>query len=99
MKSPTVKAEASPPVTLGRVLHYRIPKDDAAERNALRQTSAHLHSGHKLDAGEVVPLIVTAIGKDGKFNGQAFLDGNDSLWVKNCTIGDDEGQCTWPAKE
>lgn len=95
---PAAKAEpkATTTVKLGELLHYRVGKDDAEERNDLRKTAAHQHQGHKLDAGEVVPFIVTALGNDGKFNGQAFLDGNDSLWIKNVTLGDEDGQCARP---
>lgn len=89
----TETKSAAPAVKLGDLLLYRVPKDDAEERNDLRKTAAHQHSGHKVEAGEVLPFIVTALGKDGKFNGQAFLDGNDTLWVKNATLGDDVGQC------
>lgn len=97
MKSEPQKIAApAQAVSIGSVLHYRIPKDDIAEANDLRKTAAHQHSGHKIEAGDVVPLIVTALGKEGKFNGQAFLDGNDTLWVKTCTMGENEGQCTWP---
>lgn len=92
------KSDAKPAATvkLGEVLHYRIGKEDAAERNDLRKTAAHQHQGHKIDTGEVVPFIVTKLGNDGKFNGQAFLDGNDTLWVKNTTLGEEDGQCARP---
>lgn len=97
-KPAEIKAEPKTTTTvkLGDVLLYRITKDDAEERNDLRKTAAHQHQGHKLDAGEVVPLIVTALGNDGKFNGQAFLDGNDSLWIKGATLGENDGQCARP---
>ena len=92
------KAEPKPTTTvkLGETLLYRVGKDDAAERNDLRKTAAHQHQGHKLDAGEVVPFIVTKLGNDGKFNGQAILDGNDTLWIKGTTLGDEDGQCARP---
>lgn len=96
MNTANTKTAPVAAVKLGEMLHYRIAKDDAAERNDLRKTAAHQHQGHKLEAGEVVPFIVTALGKDGKFNGQAFLDGNDTLWVKNATLGDEDGQCARP---
>ena len=85
---------AAPSVKVGDVLLYKVEKDDASERNLLRNTAADKHEGHKVAAGDVVPLIVTKLGNDGKFSGQAFLDGNDTLWVKNTTLGDDDGQCT-----
>lgn len=92
------KAEPKPTMTvkLGEMLHYRIGKDDAEERNDLRKTAADKHQGHKLDAGEVVPFLVTKLGNDGKFSGQAFLDGNDTLWIKGTTLGDEDGQCARP---
>lgn len=100
MSTKTTEAKAEPKLTttvkLGEMLHYRIAKDDAAERNDLRKTAAHQHQGHKLEAGDEVPFLVTKLGNDGKFNGQAFLDGNDTLWIRNVTLGDDEGQCFKP---
>lgn len=98
MTTETKKTDPKPTtsVKLGEMLHYRIDKDDAEKRNDLRKTAADKHEGHKIGHGDVVPFIVTALGNDGKFNGQAFLDGNDTLWVKNATLGDEDGQCVRP---
>lgn len=52
--TPTEKKTEPKPTTtvkLGEVLHYRIGKDDADERNDLRKTAAHQHQGYKLDVG------------------------------------------------
>lgn len=94
-KDTAKKAEPKPTtsVKLGEMLVYRVPKDDAEEHNGLRNTAADKHQGHKIKSGDEVPLIVTALGNEGKFNGQAFLDGNDTLWVKGTTLGEDDGQC------
>ncbi len=40
-----------------------------------------VHVGSEVSEGDIVPLIVTKVNDDNTVNGQAILDGNDSLWV------------------
>ncbi len=54
--------------------------------------------------GEVVPLIIVRVwpdefgaGKPG-VNGQAILDGNDTLWVTSAAEGTEPGQWSWPPR-
>lgn len=63
--------------------------------------------GNIVQPGERVPLIITAVWPDGEngevtetslFNGQAILDGNDSLWVTSTKIGDGPRECQWPPR-
>jgi hypothetical protein len=62
------------------------------------------HIGNPNAEKEILPMVITKIcpdefgpGKDG-VNGQVFLDGNDSLWVKNVGEGVGPGQWAWPVK-
>jgi hypothetical protein len=56
------------------------------------------HVGNLVSEGERVPMIITQVwpnefGPDRHgVNGQAFLDGNDSLWVTSVEEGDLPGQ-------
>lgn len=101
MKSPAPRATAAPAtetpavVTVGRILHFRVSKSVADAINPLRATDAAAHRGKKVHAGDVLPLLVTDVDKDG-FSGQVFFDGNDAMWIEHTSIGDDEGQCAWP---
>jgi len=54
--------------------------------------------GSPLSAGDRVPLIVVKVSGD-RVNGQAILDGNDSLWVEGVTEGDEPGQWAWRDKD
>lgn len=85
--------------TIGRIVHYRLSRADAARVTALRARDSG--PGNPVAEGSVVPLIVTAVWP-GEYeggahlshhgigttyesavgvNGQALLDGPDSLWV------------------
>ena len=59
------------------------------------------HVGNPVSVGERVPMIITQVWPN-EFgpnyhgvNGQAFLDGNDSLWVTSVKEGDQPGE--WEA--
>ena len=62
------------------------------------------HTGNPVSEGLTVALIVTAVWPheygEGTFgvNGQALLDGNDSLWVTSAKQGDEPGQWNWPPR-
>ena len=57
------------------------------------------HVGSDVSEGERVPMVITHMGTwDGPLpfiNGQAFLNGNDSLWVTGVLEGEDPGE--WEA--
>jgi hypothetical protein len=70
------------------------------------------HVGNLVSAGEIVPMVIVAIwpakgypkdwGGDkptDRVNGQAILDGNDSLWVTNAAEGHADGQWHWPVRK
>ncbi len=65
---------------------------------------AQAHIGNSASAGDVVPLVVVKVwlnefGQDiPGVNGQAFLDGNDALWVTSAREGTEPGTWAWPAR-
>ena len=63
---------------------------------------AQAHAGNRANAGDVAPaLIVRVLNEDDNsaVNLQAFLDGNDVLWVTSATCGESAGQFAWPKIE
>lgn len=65
---------------------------------------AQAHVGNIVHEGEVFPMVIVVVwpdefgpGKPG-VNGQAFLDGNDSLWVTSAGEGTHPGQWCWPER-
>lgn len=60
---------------------------------------AQAHIGNAASAGDVVPLVVVKVWPDGHgVNGQAFLDGNDALWVTSAKEGTEPGTWAWPPR-
>jgi hypothetical protein len=96
-------------LTEGRIVHYVLTESEAVEINRIRDVKhggnygngAQAHVGNHVLAGEHVPMMVVAVwdhqpeGGNGCCNGQAFLDGNDSLWVTSCTYGEDNRPGSW----
>ena len=65
---------------------------------------AQAHIGNQASAGDVVPLVVVKVwpneygeGIPG-VNGQAFLDGNDALWITSAKEGTKPGTWAWPPR-
>lgn len=101
--------------TIGRIVHYKLTAEDADQINRRREdgtgplsaskdkSGAQVHVGNHVHEGETVPMIVTAVWPPYDVNGQIFLDGNDTLWVKTVAYtGPDAeqapGQWDWPPK-
>ncbi len=57
--------------------------------------AAQAHAGNKVQAGAELPLIVTKVHEK-SFNGQVFLDGNDTYWVTEIHYGYEIGDCIEP---
>ena len=94
---------------IGLMVLYRLTAADASQINKRREdfrqnavsTPVFAHVGNVVSEAERVPMIITQVwpnefgpGHSG-INGQAFLDGNDSLWVTSVEEGDQPGQ--WEA--
>ena len=65
---------------------------------------AQAHIGNHATDGDIVPMLIVRVwphefgeGIPG-VNGQAFLDGNDALWVTSAREGTDPGQWQWPPR-
>ncbi|KJL49528.1 hypothetical protein RS84_00241 [Microbacterium hydrocarbonoxydans] len=82
-------------ITPGRIVLYKLRPADVAIITAERATDPTHRRGNVPMPGDVVPLIVVRVWPDG-VNGQAILDGNDSLWVTSARQGDADGQWAWP---
>lgn len=95
-------------ISLGRVVHYTLTKQDADEINRRRDgfiaegwpATAQRHVGNQVNAGDVFPLIVTRVwdAETGSFNGQLMLDGSDTLWITSAVQGEGEGYWFWPPR-
>lgn len=92
---------------IGQMVLYRLTAADAKATNMRREDARQnrekmreerpgfqAHVGNMVSEGDFVPMIFTK-SSHGAVNGQAFLDGNDSLWVVDATEGDQPGQ--WEA--
>lgn len=90
------KPAETPDPTLGRIAHYTLTEEDV--RRLDNDRIATLAYGNLPHAGDTVPVVVVALGEDRTINGQAFLDGNDRLWVANVTEGDEPGQWHYPPR-
>ncbi len=96
---------------VGLMVLYRLTEDEALMTNKRREDARQnrdkmredrpgfqAHGGNHVSEGDRVAMVVTNVGVwDGKpaVNGQAFLDGYDSLWVVGTEEGDAPGQ--WEA--
>lgn len=62
---------------------------------------AQAHIGNDAREGDIFPMLITKVWgdtPDSAVNGQAFLDGNDVLWVTSVTAGDGPRTFSWPAR-
>jgi len=102
--------------TAGRIVLYTLSEDDARCVNQRRTTSqaiaresavgawpngAQAHVGNEAFAGDVVPMLIVRVWSGGLVNGQAFLDGNDVLWVMSRGEGATPGvpgTWAWPPR-
>lgn len=98
------------PVTVGRLVLYRLSEQDveAIKRRRTNAKSisdrleggswpegAQAHIGNDPQVGDLLPTIVVKVWENNMFNGQVFLDGNDTLWVTSVVQGSEPGQWDW----
>lgn len=93
--------------TIGRIVHYVLSEEDAQAINRRRvpgvghasdwPKGAQAHVGNSAGKGEIVPAIVVwpHNNEPQTFNGQAFLDGNDTLWLTSVPYSEEYKQGTW----
>lgn len=88
--------------TIGRIVQYKLTKQDADAIGYARQVSTvTARQGNPAEEGQVYPaMIVRTWGATpgSAVNLQVFLDGNDSLWVTSATEGNGPRQFAWPAR-
>lgn len=94
-------------VTTGRIVCYVLSEKDVQAINRHRGkprvlAGAQAHVGNQAHEGDVVPAIVVWADNNeaGTINGQAFLDGNDTLWLASVPFDDEgaRGSWHWPPK-
>jgi len=91
----------------GRIVHYVLTDQNAVVINTSRLArtgnllGVQYHEGSHASEGDHVPMIMTGIFQNyfgpgqPAVNGQCFLDGNDSLWVRNCRYDENKTAGTW----
>lgn len=101
---------------IGRVVHYTLSEQDAAAINKRRKDAgnlngagvtlasqdlgAQIHTGNKVEAGEVYPMVITRVWgdrPDSGVNGQVLLDGNDTFWATSVSRGEGQRHFAWPS--
>lgn len=83
-------------ITPGRIVLYTLSENDARLIEHRRAISRIGH-GNSPREGDRVPMIVVRVWPDG-VNGQAILDGDDSLWLTSRAEGDGPGTWAWPPR-
>lgn len=81
------------------ILYRRNPYNPA--RVALKPTGFQVHTGNKVKAGDVFPMVIVRVWgtkPDSVVNGKVLLDGNDDLWVTSVGPGDGERRWIWPPR-
>ena len=86
-------------ITVGRTVHFILTAEQAEQINR-RTLPAR---GNSASAGDVVPLVVVRVwpnefGDQPGINGQAILDGNDTLWITSAKEGTEPGTWQWPPR-
>jgi hypothetical protein len=62
---------------------------------------AQAHIGNGVKEGDTFPMLITKVWGDtptSAVNGQAFLDGNDVLWVTSASVGEGPRSWSWPSR-
>ena len=90
----------------GRIVHFMLSAQDAAEINKKRaqvdwsnvpQNGTQMHVGNHVEAGEHIPMIIVKVWNKelGYVNGKLFLDGNDDFWVTSVSPGNEPHSWHW----
>jgi len=99
--------------SIGRIVHYTLSEQDAAQINKRRSDARNLnaagvtlasqglgpqiHIGNPVAAGDVFPAMVVKV-HSWSANLQVFLDGNDTFWATSVAEGDGELHWQWPPR-
>lgn len=98
------------PPTIGRIVIYKLSREDsnainrrrghAAEHmnnHRMNQTGVMVHVGNTTSMGEEYPATIVRVWDDGKINLKVHLDGSDDYWATSRECGDGDGQWHWMA--
>ena len=82
-------------LAMGKIVQYVLSQQDV-EGIVQRRVSGS-RAGKPPAVGDVVPALVVRsnLTKERSFNGQAFLDGNDSLWLASVPYSAKSKPGTW----
>jgi hypothetical protein len=89
-------------MSVGRIVHYRLSRSDIINIAQRRGTDSTSNAGNVSREGDIVPLIVVRVWPDEwapgipGINGQAILDGTDTIWVTSAPEGGRPGEWSWP---
>ena len=98
--------------SIGRIVHYRLSADDAAQimrrrttgnsiADRMRLAGAQAYIGNDVEEGDTFPMLIVRVwgqSAESAVNGQVFLDGNDWFWATSRTVGDQSGTFSWPVR-
>ena len=78
----------------GRIVQLCLSESCAQEINARRD--ADYSTGNRVEPGEIVPMVIVKVWSETTVNGQAILDGSDSLWCTSVTLDTATGETPTP---
>lgn len=85
--------------TIGRIVHYTLSEQDAAQINALRGSSTF--KANPAAEGDVYPMMIVRVwgnSPDSAVQGQVFIDGNFTLWATSVSHGEGPRAYAWPER-
>ena len=87
--------------TSGKAIAERLAYDSGDPMMKAWPAGAQAHIGNDAKEGQVFPMMITKVWgdrPDSAVNGQAFLDGNDVLWVTSACVGVGPRTYAWPQR-
>ncbi len=85
--------------TIGRIVHYTLTEQDAAQINTLRGPMTH--QANPAYEGDVYPMMIVRVwgsSPDSAVQGQVFIDGNFTLWATSVPHGEGPHTYAWPER-
>jgi hypothetical protein len=96
--------------SIGRIVHYTLSEQDAAQINRLRQdyqlnarpqgTGFVGHVGNHAQEGDVYPAVIVRVfdPRSTTANLKVELDGTDVFWATSRQLGDGPSYWAWPGR-
>lgn len=97
--------------TIGRIVHYRLSRQDADEIAATRGTRGSgavsgmpvsIRAGNPVKEGDTFPAMIVRTWGDAPESAvqlQVFLDGNDTHWATSVQVGEGPRTFSWPTRD